>query len=783
MKLILSEKPSVARDIARVLGITHRHEGYIEGKGCVVTWALGHLIEFCQPDDYGEQFHRWTFDTLPIIPETFKKKVIDSSAAQYDVVKSLCQRQDLTEIICATDAGREGELIFRTIYQETGCMAPIRRLWISSQTDAAIKEGFAQLKPGSDYQPLYDSALSRAEADWLVGINATRAYSIKFSRGRGVMSVGRVQTPVLKMIVERYREHIRFDSRTFYEIFVDRAHTNGTFRAKWMGGEDDRLFDKDTATALADAIKAIPSGTIALLTEKEKVEKQPLLYDLTELQKEANQKFKFSADQTLKLMQDLYEKYKLLTYPRTSSSYLGTDIVPQLPNRLQNLADIPDYAFVQDILANKRTIADRLIDNDKVTDHHAIIPTDKKPNPSELPADHRAIYDMVIRRFLAAFMPECLKHHTEIIATFGEHRFKATGTVITQLGWRQLYAQDDDLGKESKPLLPKVAANDPVKNAKTELKKGQTKAPPLHTEATLLAAMETAGRSIEDEELRQAMKNCGLGTPATRAQILEKLIHVTYIVRDKNKLLPTPKGEYLIDAIIDPVLLSAELTGTWEKKLNDIAQSKFERVIYMNDIKSFTESVVANVVQSTAYTLRADQKVYGDCPKCQIGKIIETPKAYGCTQWKSAGCKFVIWKEMSGKALTENQVETLLKKGLTPVIKGFKNKAGNPFEAALKLVDGDVQFNFHRDAIGTCPLCTASVVETAKAYSCDQWRVTGCGFAIWKSMANRTITLAEAQTLLTSGQTEVLTGFSSKIGKPFDAGLKLVNGKAEFWFR
>ncbi len=752
MKLIITEKPSVARDIAKVLKAHSAKNGFIEGNGFWITWALGHLIEFCQPDAYGPEYQKWSFDQLPMIPMDFKKKVIERSSDQFRVVESLCQKEEVDEVICATDAGREGELIFRMIYEQTGCRAPIRRLWISSQTDQAILEGFKNLKPGSEYLPLFDSALSRAEADWLVGINATRAYTLKFSRGHGVMSVGRVQTPVLKMIVDRYRDHKRFSSKDFYEVFVDVSHPNGIFRAKWFNQDGDRLQDKIAAEALAKDIEAIKEGKILSLVQKEKIEKQPLLYDLTELQKDANLKFKYSADETLKLMQDLYEKHKILTYPRTSSRYISKDVAAKLPELVQNLKDLPFAKdFVADIINSGRSISERMVDDQKVTDHHAIIPTDKKPELSYLSPEHFAIYELVIRRFLAAFMPECLKDHTEIITELGQHKVKATGTVIRRKGWRSLYGEDspnEDAKTDEGTLLPMVHENDPVKSQKTDLKKGNTKAPPLHTEASILAAMETAGKSIDDEELRQAMKNCGLGTPATRAQILEKLIKTAYILREKNKLIPTQKGETIIDCILDEALLKPELTGDWEKKLNDMAQNTFSRADYIEEIKSFTKSLVANVMGANVYILSANQKLFGACPKCETGKVIETPKAYSCSNWKGKGCKFVIWKQLAGKTLTEIQIEALLQKGKTSVIKGFKSKAGNTFNASLILQNGEIQMDFVKEVLGPCPKCGGHVVETPKAFSCDQWRTTKCSFVIWKKMGERDITLTEAKVLL-----------------------------------
>ena len=782
MKLIITEKPSVARDIARVLKVTGKKDGYIEGNGMKITWALGHLIEFMQPDQYGEHYQKWDMGHLPIIPDEFLTKPIDGSKQQYDVVKRLLEDNGIKEVVCATDAGREGELIFRLVYEAAKCQAPIKRLWISSQTDSAIKKGFDELKPGTDYDPLYDSARSRAEADWIVGINATRAYSIKFSRGRGVMSVGRVQTPVLKMIVDRYREHINFDSKPFYEIFLDVAHGKGDFQLKWFTKDTDRFTDEKAAKAITDKVKAVPQAMIDSLTQKKIMEKQPLLYDLTELQKDANKQFKYSADQTLKLMQDLYEKYKVLSYPRTSSRYLSSDIAPKCPELLKNVSGITEFAdAIETINENNFTIAKRMVDDKKVTDHHAIIPTDKKPNVGELPTEHKNIYLMVIRRFIAAFLPECEKSHTEIIATAASETFKATGTIIKVPGWRML-AQSEDSKKDKEALLPNVEKGDLCDIKKVTQKKGQTKAPALYTEATILAAMETAGKKIDDEELRQAMKDCGLGTPATRAQILEKLINVKYITREKNKLLPTPKGEYIIDCILSDALCSPELTGNWEKKLNDMAQSKGNRGEYMEEIKTFTKEVIKTVAEDNSYTIGADQTIYGACPKCEKGKVIETPKAYSCSQWKSDNCSFAIWKEMAQKKITETHVKSLLKSGQTKVIKGFKNREGKPFDAALKLADGKVGFDFQKETLGSCPLCEkGQVTETAKAFSCDQWRESGCKFVIWKTIASRTITKDEAKTIIEKKELDGLEGFKSRAGDSFSASLMLTDdGRVQF---
>ncbi len=780
MKLIITEKPSVARDIARVLKVNGKKEGIIEGNGMIITWALGHLIEFTQPDEYGPEYERWEMGHLPIIPETFKTKPIERSKQQYDIVKAQLERTDIKEVICATDAGREGELIFRLVYEAANCTAPIKRLWISSQTDSAIKAGFDTLKDGKSYDPLYDSARSRAEADWIVGINATRAYSIKFSRGRGVMSVGRVQTPVLKLIVDRYREHINFDSKPFYEIFLDLNHKNGEFQVKWFGTKTDRFTDQSEAKKIEDKLMNESQAVIQSLTQKKVLEKQPLLYDLTELQKDANKQFKYSADQTLKIMQELYEKHKILSYPRTSSRYLSSDIAPKCPELLNKVSGLTEFSdAINTIKEQNYSIAKRMIDDKKVTDHHAIIPTDKTPNIGELPTDHKNIYLMVIRRFLSAFLPECEKSHTEIIASAADEVFKATGTMIIVPGWRQLAQQSED---KKDVLLPTVTQGDPAEIKKVTLKKGQTKAPALYTEATILAAMETAGKKIDDDELRQAMKDCGLGTPATRAQILEKLIGVKYIEREKNKLIPTPKGEYLIDCILSEALVSPELTGNWEKELNNMAQSKGKRGEYMEKIKTFTKEVIQKVADDNSYTIGADQTIYGACPKCEKGKVIETPKAYSCSLWKSENCTFAIWKEMAQKKITETHVKSLLKSGQTKVIKGFKNKEGNPFDALLKIINGEVKFDFQKEVVACCPICEkGQVVETAKAFSCDQWRETGCKFAIWKEIASRKMTKSEVKSLLKNKELNDLEGFKARSGDSFKASLQLTeDGRAQF---
>lgn len=795
MKVVITEKPSVAKDIATVVGANNRKEGFYEGNGIQISWAFGHLIQLIDPEEYDDSLKKWDLKTLPIIPKTFKTKLVDDPGVQrqFNVIKMLINDEKTEEVICATDAGREGELIFRLIYEKAECNKPIKRLWISSQTDQAIKEGFESLAEGQKYNPLYHSALSRAEADWLIGMNATRGYTVRCSQGAGVMSVGRVQTPVLKMIVDRYRENKNFESKPFYEISGRFIHQNGDYQGKWFSKDKEtRFFNKADAEALLEKINASNQGEIKSLTKKTKKEQPPLLYDLTELQKDANKRYKFSADETLKLTQSLYEKHKVLTYPRTSSRYLSKDIAPKLPERLANLAETPEYeTLASDIKTNNLKLSSRLINDQKVTDHHAIIPTEKKPVISEFTRDEARIYDLVIKRFLAAYLGDCVKDSTEIITTLNNETFKTIGIIIKEQGWRKAYLSEDASKDENdENVLPDMAKKDPVETRDVNLQEGKTKAPPLYTEASILAAMETAGHQCDDEELREAMKECGLGTPATRASILERLLKVGYVSREKNKFTALPKGEFLIDSIQNGELLSAELTGNWEKKLNDMAQGRYSRGTYMEEIQEFAEKIVEDVssMEVKGAPLPEGTTSYGACPKCEDGFVIDSPKSYSCHQWRHTQCDFTVWKEINGKQISAKLLKELLSEGKTQkVIKGFTSRGGKKFDAFLKLTDGKVGFEFENsfssESLGKCPVCEdGEVVESPKAYSCNKWRDTGCKFAIWKQIASRPITQEEAKILLEEGKTERLTGFKSKAGKEFECILMLNKNKVEFQF-
>ncbi len=784
-KLIITEKPSVAKDIAKVLKVTTQKDGYFEGNGYVVTWAFGHLVRLADPPAYDPLYEKWSLEYLPVIPEEFLIEVQPEPRVkkQYEVIRGHLCSASVEEVICATDAGREGELIFRHIYTLSGSQKPIKRLWISSQTDQAIKEGFASLKEGSEYVSLYHSAMSRSEADWIVGINATRAYTTRFSRGQGVMSVGRVQTPVLKMIVDRYQAFSAFIPETYYEIESQMRHANGEYSGLWqLDNGESRIVKKDEAAKILTELKATPSGTIYALTEKTVNEKPPLLYDLTEIQKEANRLFKFSAEETLSIMQALYERHKILTYPRTSSRYLSVDLKPKIKSLIENLTHLEAFSEAIKVLQSKELpMPSRIFDDAKVTDHHAIIPTDKKPDMSQLSPQERQLYEWVIRRFLAAFFHDCVKDQTEIITVFGKHCFRSFGSVIKQVGWRMLYA-DDKSDKDDIPLLPSVIKGDLVTQKQTDMIEKKTKAPALYTEATLLGSMETAGKNIEDEELRQAMKHCGLGTPATRAQIIERLIDVKYIEREKNKLIPTPKGIQLISYIQDKSLLSPELTGNWEKKLFDMVKGDYSRDQYMQEIKAFTHEIIEQVKACTIESVGPIKNPIGQCPLCQ-GVVAETKMAFSCMQWRVTGCTFKIWKTIAGKEISETQAKELLKTRKTKTLKGFKNKEGKPFVAALALAqDGKVVFEFDPDefeSVGKCPVCEGEVIERKMAWGCRNWKETGCGFTIWKEIAGKKMTKALAKMLLKKGETDLQTGFKKRDGSAFEAKLILQNGRVE----
>jgi DNA topoisomerase III len=710
--LVIAEKPSVARDLTDALrGNFENHETYYESEDTVITFAVGHLVELTDPEDYDERFKKWRMADLPIVPEEFRLRPRDKKAEkQLKVIHKLLKRDDVARVVNACDAGREGELIFAYIYETSGVDKPVERLWINSLTKSAIKDGFEQLRPGEQLRPLEAAARSRSEADWLVGMNATRAATI---RGRawvgGVVSLGRVQTPTLALLVKREREIQAFVPEPYWLVH---AEFDPRYQGLWFEGDETRLKEAKRAEAIAAKVSG-KDGVVESVERKEQSERAPLLYDLTSLQRDANRRFGFSARRTLQAAQSLYEDKKAITYPRTSSRWLSGDLVPQLKPTAATLEPIGEYAAAaRYVLGLQQLPLGRVVNDSKVDDHHAIIPTDVEHDVSRFSPDERRVFDLIARRFLAVFHPPARYARTTVITLVEEERFRSRGKVMLEAGWRGVYGllsdadaqqqrQEED-GENESAELPSLEQGQKVRCASAEVEAKETKPPPRYTEATLLSAMETAGKLIDDEELREAMKESGLGTPATRAETIETLIRREYIERAGKDLTPTPKGLQVITMLEEHPLTSPEMTGNWEKRLTDIEHGTDDRTKFIKDIEDFTRATVEKIAELDKEKLRPERVELGLCPRCgaETGEIIrENSKAYGCTSWKSReepGCGFVIWKRVAGRTLTPELARQLLEEGRTKeVISGFKSRAGKPFRARLVLNDeGKVEFDF-----------------------------------------------------------------------------------------
>ncbi len=771
MKVILTEKPSVARSIAQCLNINRKHDGYFEGNGYQITWAFGHLVELKEPDEYRPDWKRWTLEALPIIPEQFelKAKEDDGAKKQLNTIKQLFK--NATEIICATDAGREGELIFRYILTWTGCeQKPIQRLWVSSLTDEAIRKGFAQLQDGKLYQGLYQAAKCRSESDWIVGLNATRLYTLKFAQYGNLWTLGRVQTPVLAMIVQKDLEIAQFVPKDFWELHtlyreVDFQYTGGRFD------------NKDYAEALLAQITGFDFVITDVNGKREQIQ-PPLLYDLTDLQKDLNIRYGLTAEQTLAIAQQLYEK-KHITYPRTDSRYLSNDMKAGISDLLQKLRSLFE-AQIAPLIPDRLQLPSRYFNDAKVTDHHAIIPTSIVP--TALTGDEHKVYQAIAIRFIAAFYPPCIKQITTVLGYVAceiAPKFKTTGTVIESLGWQELYKNDKD--KETK-LLPAFVKGE-TGAQQPSIVQGKTTPPKPYNEATLLAMMESAGKTCDDEALKEALKEKGLGTPATRASIIEVLISRHYITRQKKNLISTESGQQLISLIHSDSLKSAALTGEWEAKLKQIEHNDYDAEQFMAEIKDYTQKI-----QQDANKPLYDVSRLGDCPLCQH-PIIEGRKGYGCSDWKN-GCSFVLWKQLYGVPISRELASELLQNKRT--LKTYLIKPDDEaFNAQLLLTElGEISYSRSKqtvksttdNALADCPLCNGKIIETPKAYSCSEWR-NGCPLTIWKTIADKKITKTLAKKLLNTGESGVLTGFKSSKGTEFSANLKLVQGKVTMDFR
>ena len=676
MKVIIAEKPSVAREIAVIVGAGNHKDGYLEGNGYAVTWAFGHLIGLAMPEQYGiTGFQR---ENLPILPEEFiltPRQIKDGKEYKNDpgvmkqlkVIKELFDRAD--SIIEATDSGREGEAIFRYIYHYLKCTKPFDRLWISSLTDQAIRGGLENLRPGSDYDNLYLSAKARSQADWAVGLNASQALSI--SAGSGVWSLGRVQTPTLAMICSRYLENKDFRPQTYFQL---KLHTSKD-ATRFAAISTERYATKQDADTILERIRSAESVSVSNVETKQAHQEPPLLYDLTSLQKEANSRHGFSADKTLSVAQSLYES-KLISYPRTGARYISDDVfaeIPALINQLSGYAPFGSYAkTLSEQELNRRSVNDK-----KVTDHHALIITENMPE--SISADQRIIYDMIAGRMLEAFSGKCTKENTTVSLDASGVPFTVRGSIVLVSGWRAvLNAPDEEKGEDDVPALPTLYNGDMLPINGTDLLEKQTKAKPLHTEASLLSSMETCGKELTDEAEHEAIKDAGIGTPATRASIIETLFSREYIVREKKSLVPTNKGLVVYLAVRDKKIADVSMTGEWESALNKIAMGEMDADTFHRGIEVYASQITAELLESKIEG--GNQRESCPCPKCKNGQVVIYNKVAKCN---NESCGLIVFRTIAKKELTNGQLKELLTKGKTGVIKGFKSKENKPFDAMV----------------------------------------------------------------------------------------------------
>ena len=680
MKTIIAEKPSVAREIARIVGATKREEGYFEGGGYAVTWAFGHLVQLAMPDGYGVR--GFVRDNLPIIPDTFtlvprqvrteKGYKPDSGVvSQIKVIKRLFDASE--QIIVATDAGREGELIFRYLYHYTGSTTPFVRLWISSLTDKAIREGLRNLEDGGKYDNLYLAAKARSESDWLVGINGTQALSI--AAGHGTYSIGRVQTPTLAMVCARYWENRRFTPEAFWQLHIA---TDGCDEGTVKFSSSEKWKEKEPATELYNKVKSAGTATVTKAERKEKTEETPLLYDLTTLQKEANAKHGFTAEQTLEIAQKLYEK-KLITYPRTGSRYIPEDVFAEIPKLLAFIGALPEWkGKVQPKCVPTR----RSVDGGKVTDHHALLVTGEKP--LFLSKEDSTVYQMVAGRMIEAFSEKCVKDTATVTAECAGVEFTVKGSVIRQAGWRAVYSVED----KEETSIPDWREGDTLTLKGCSITEGKTKPKPLHTEATLLSAMETAGKDIEDDALRQALKDCGIGTPATRAAIIETLFKRGYMERCKKSLVPTEKGLALYSVVKTMRIADVTMTGEWEKNLARIERGEMPAETFRREIEAYTREITSELLSCDKLFARRDSGC--KCPKCGTGSMQFYGKVVRCD---NAECGLPVFRLKANRTLSDDEIKDLLTDGHTKLLKGFKSKQGKSFDAIVAF-DGDYNTTF-----------------------------------------------------------------------------------------
>jgi DNA topoisomerase-3 len=701
--LVIAEKPSVGRDLTRVLpGAFTKHEGYLESDTHVVTWAVGHLVQLAEPDEYDPKYKKWRMADLPIVPDRFKLVVRDErSRKQMTVITRQLQRDDVETVINACDAGREGELIFAWTFEKAGARKPVERLWLSSMTAQAIRSAFSSLRPAQEMQRLEQAARSRSEADWIVGMNATRAATIRLrSSFDGAVSLGRVQTPTLAILARREEEIRAFVPEPYWLVDAQFEPTGGEpgrrYEGRFHAGASPRLKTAAEAEAVVAAVRG-QTGEITKLEMTTRSERAPLLYDLTSLQREANTRYGFSARRTLAAAQRLYEEHKALTYPRTSSRFLTSDMPAEIKPTARLLGSQREYARASAYVTGLDVLPlGRVVNDAKVTDHHAIIPTNSEHRVDKMSDDDRRVYDMVVRRFLAVFHPDAVFENTRLETTVAEHVFRTRGRVLIVPGWRGVYGEggleerpsDAEEDEGTQQPLPKLADGEAVDTRSVESAEKETKPPRRYSDASLLAAMETAGKLVDDEELREAMKDSGIGTPATRAAIIERLIDVGYIERDGRALVCTEKGLGVIRLLDSHPLTSPSLTGDWEHRLERIEVGEEAREAFMRDIAAFAGQTVAEL-DAKLKEVRIPRANLGPCPVCGHD-IVENRKGFSCWSREDPGCGFVIWKSKAGKTLPVAVARELIAHGRTEKpVTGFKGRSGRSFRARLALMQAD----------------------------------------------------------------------------------------------
>jgi DNA topoisomerase III len=820
--LIIAEKPSVANDIARALGGFKKHDDYFESDNYVLSSAIGHLVEIAAPEEYDVKRGKWSFANLPVIPPHFDLNPIAKTEARLKLLTRLIKRKDVDQLINACDAGREGELIFRLIAQHAKAKQPVQRLWLQSMTQGAIRDGFEHLKSDAQMNPLADAAKSRSEADWLIGINGTRAMTAFNSKGGGffLTTVGRVQTPTLSIVVEREEKIKQFVPRDYWEVQAEFVAAAGMYPGRWFDPKfkrtDDDPHQRDSrlwGKTAADSIVAACRGKSGTVTEESKpsTSMAPGLFDLTTLQREANGRFGFSAKNTLGLAQALYERHKVLTYPRTDSRHLPEDYVDTVKETLQMLKGSNNYHQSASMVLKSQWVKPnkRIFDNSKISDHFAIIPTLEAPK--NLSEPEQKLYDLVVKRFLAVFFPPAEFLVTTRITEVSGHQFKTEGKVLVAPGWLQVYgkeAQDDDanlvaVAVGEKPLTEKVEAVGLV-----------TKPPARYTEATLLSAMEGAGKLMDDDDLREAMAGKGLGTPATRAAIIEGLLYEKYMVREGRELIPTAKAFQLMTLLrgLDVTELTApELTGEWEHKLALMEKGKMSREAFMREIAQMTQIIVKRAKEYDSDTIPGDYATLKTpCPHC-AGKIRENYRRFACVGEKTptdTGCGFSISKIPGGRQFELSEVEELLQKSEIGPLQGFRSKMGRPFAAILKIVPDDetknlkLEFDFGQSnddensepvdftgqqALGSCPKCGGAIYEMGLSYVCENAinPPKSCDFKTGKIILQQEVGSDQIKKLLETGKTDLLPGFkSSRTNRFFKAFLTwdAVKGKVAFEF-